>query len=115
MGAHTVRICVLDPGGVDRWGHRNPERYPDDRRDLKGMRLKLMCRTGALPVMRRFGREQRPPWPLERRRCYACHTAVKTVSHFLGQCRAYAGHRCRLLNTVPRARRRRVYRKGARG
>ena len=54
--------------------------------------------------MRRLGREQRPPWPLERRRCYACHTgAVESVSHFLGECRAYAGHRRRLLNTVRRA------------
>ena len=85
-------------------GPPHPQQYLDDRNDLKGTRLKLLCRTGALPVMRRLGREQRPPWPLERRRCYACHTgAVESVPHFLCECRAYAGHRRRLVNTVRRA------------
>ena len=89
----TPSEYAFSTGEVDRWGHRTPGRYLDDRRDLKGTRLKLLCRTGALPVMRRLGREQRPPWPLERSRCYACHTgAVESVSHFLGECRTFAGH-----------------------
>jgi hypothetical protein len=44
-------------------GQHVPERYLDDRDDLKGTRLKILSRLGALPVMRRVGKEQKPPWP----------------------------------------------------
>jgi hypothetical protein len=48
-------------GEEDRIGQHVPERYLDDRNDFKGARLKALCRLGALPVMRRVGREQKPP------------------------------------------------------
>jgi hypothetical protein len=43
------------------------ERYLDDRSDLKGTRLKALCRLGCLPLMDRVGREARPRWPKEMR------------------------------------------------
>ena len=45
--------------GEENWMSQHvPERYLDDRDELKGTRLTILCRVGALPVMRRVGREQ---------------------------------------------------------
>ena len=60
------RKYSFSSGETDRLGQHVPERYLDDRDRLKGTRLKMLCRTGALPVMRRIGRELSPPWPPER-------------------------------------------------
>ena len=81
-----------------------PERYLDDRTDLKGTRLKLLCRLGCLPLMNRVGREQEPPWPKESRVCLMCSLGeVEDVDHFIMRCPAYDRHRQRLLLTVDTA------------
>lgn len=88
-------------GEVDRLGQYVPERYLDDRSDLKGTRLKLLCRTGCLPVMNRVGRELKPPWPKECRVCYVCNTGVvEDVEHFIMDCPKYAFKRHDLLSRV---------------
>ncbi len=84
-------------------GQHVPERYLDDRDDLKGTRLKLLCRMGCLPVMDRVGREVRPKWPRERRTCLACNRSqTENVQHFLLECPVYATHRNRMVNDVKR-------------
>jgi hypothetical protein len=42
-------------GEENRIGQHVPERYLDDRDDLKGTRLKCLSRLGALPVMGHIG------------------------------------------------------------
>ena len=89
-----------------------PERYLDDRRigNLKGTRLKMLCRTGSLPLipplMECVGREVKPKWPREMRTCLACNSysgAVDDVHHFIMECPAHAKRRTVLLNQVTRA------------
>ena len=81
-------------GEDDKIGQHVPERYLDDREDLKGTRLKLLCRTGCLPVMRRVGREARPPWPKATRTCVKCNNGhVEDVEHFILRCSSYEKHR----------------------
>jgi hypothetical protein len=53
-GRNSEEYCVMS-GELDRLGQYVPERYLDDRDSLKGTRLKLLCRTGSLPVMARVG------------------------------------------------------------
>ena len=85
-------------------GHLVPERYLDDRKDLKGTRLKLLCRVGCLPVMHRVGREVSPKWPKETRTCLACNGGrIEDVKHFILDCPLYDSHRTRMLNEVDRA------------
>jgi hypothetical protein len=81
-------------GEEGRIGQHVPERYLDDREDLKGTRLKLLCRVGCLPVMRRVGREVRPPWPKATRTCVTCNNdQVEDVEHFIMRCPSYEGPR----------------------
>ena len=61
-------------GEVGRLGQHVPERYLDDRSNLKGTRLKMLCRMGCLPLTDRVGREAKPPWPRDLRTCGACST-----------------------------------------
>ena len=85
---------AFSSGEEDKLGQHVPERYLDDREDLKGTRLKLLCRTGALPVMRRVGREARPSWPKAMRTCLTCNNGqVEDVEHFIMQCSSYENHR----------------------
>ena len=91
-------------GEEGRMGHLVPERYLDDRKDLKGTRLKLLCRVGCLPVMHRVGREVSPKWPKETRTCLACNGGrIEDVKHFILDCPLYDSHRTRMLNEVDRA------------
>jgi hypothetical protein len=88
-------------GETDRLGQHVPERYLDDRDDLKGTRLKMLSRMGCLPLMNRVGREQRPAWPKERRVCLACNICeLEDVAHFVLRCPAYAHHRQRMLADI---------------
>jgi hypothetical protein len=88
-------------GEENKIGQLVPERYLDDRKDLKGTRLKLLCRSGCLPVMRRVGRERRPPWPKATRTCMMCNTGqVEDVEHFIMQCSGYNIHRAKMLADV---------------
>jgi hypothetical protein len=91
-------------GEVGKLGQLVPERYLDDRRNLKGTRLKMLCRTGCLPLMERVGREVEPKWPREMRTCLACNSgAVEDVRHFVMECPAYAERRRGLLTQVAQA------------
>ena len=88
-------------GETDRLGQHVPERYLDDRDDLKGTRLKMLSRMGCLPLMDRVGREQRPAWPKDCRVCLACTMGeLEDVGHFVLRCPAYAQHRQRLLADI---------------
>jgi hypothetical protein len=88
-------------GETGRIGQHVPERYLDDRDNLKGTRLKMLCRIGALPVMRRIGREVTPHWPVAARVCFACGTGVvEDVHHFLMDCAKYDDKRIILLDRV---------------
>ena len=90
-------------GETYRLGQHVPERYLDDRGDLKGTRLKMLCRMGCLPVMDRVGREVYPKWPKEYRTCLACNTGqIENVLHFLLECPAYANHRYAMVSDVGR-------------
>ena len=84
-----------------RLGFHTPERYLDDRTDLKGTRLKMLCRLNCLPVLERAGREAKPPWPRAQRICCMCDEGmVEDVHHFMMVCPAYAPKRARLLDRV---------------
>jgi hypothetical protein len=100
----TPAVYAFSTGEVGRRGRLTPERYLDDRRCLKGTRLKLLCRLGCLPVMDRVGREARPPWPKDFRGCMMCQKdKVESVAHFVSECPAYAHQRGRLHGQVIRA------------
>jgi hypothetical protein len=91
-------------GEEGKLGQQVPESYLDDRRNLKGTRLKMLCRTGCLPLMVRVGKEVKPKWPREMRTCLACNNgAVEDVRHFIMDCPAYAERRRGLLHQVSRA------------
>ena len=99
-GVNTEEYSAFT-GEVDRLCQHVPERYLDDRVNLKGTRLKMLCRTGALPVMRRIGRELDPAWPPESRVCFACNKGVvEDIHHFLMDCPAYHSKRTILLERV---------------
>ena len=69
-----------------------------DRGDLKGTRLKMLCRMGCLPVVDRVGREVK-----EARTCLVCNRSqLEDVKHLLLECPAYAGHRARMVDGVRR-------------
>lgn len=88
-------------GEEGKLGMLVPERYLDDRNDLKGTRLKLLCRTRCLPVMDRVGREQKPPWEKHTRTCPCCELGeVEDVSHLILRCPTYNRHRQRLLTIM---------------
>ena len=90
-------------GEVNRLGQYVPEAYLDDRNDLKGARLKMLCRTNCLPLMDRIGREVRPQWPKEHRICPMCNAqAVEDVKHFLLDCPAYEDRRRALFGSIDR-------------
>jgi hypothetical protein len=95
------KVYSFSTGEEGRLGQHVPERYLDDRADLKGTRLKLLCRLGCLPTMHRVGREVKPSWPKATRTCLVCNTArIEDVAHFVLDCPAYACHRTRLLTDV---------------
>jgi hypothetical protein len=88
-------------GEVDRLGQYVPEAYLDDRKDLKGTRLKMLCRLNCIPVLNRVGREVRPRWPKESRVCMmCCMPEVEDVHHFVMGCPAYAHRRSKLLARI---------------
>ena len=92
---------AFSSGEAGRLGQNVPERYLDDRRCLKGTRLKLLCRLDCLPVMKRVGREVVPAWPKECRVCFSCESGeVEDVHHFLMVCKTYAQQRDKLVQRV---------------
>ena len=90
-------------GEVGKLGQHVPERYLDDRFDLKGTRLKMLCRLGSLPVAERVGKERRPPWPAEYRTCSACNMGkIEDTNHLVMECPLYESKRVALLRQVVR-------------
>jgi hypothetical protein len=90
-------------GESGKLGQHVPERYLDDRLNLKGTRLKMLCRLGCLPLMNRVGREAKPPWPREYRTCTVCCTGkIEDVHHFVMECPRYAAKRAALLKQAVR-------------
>jgi hypothetical protein len=90
-------------GEVNKLGQHVPERYLDDRSNLKGTRLKMLCRLGCLPLMDRVGRETKPPWPRDLRTCAACHMGkIEDIHHFVMECPKYEVKRHALLQQVVR-------------
>jgi hypothetical protein len=94
---------AFSSGEIDRLGYLVPERYLDDRSDLRGTRFKFLCRSNSLPVMRRVGREVTPIWPVEQRVCLMCNSGeVEDVEHFIMDCPSYEVHRARMVRWVER-------------
>jgi hypothetical protein len=90
-------------GEVNKLGQHTPERYLDDRGNLKGTRLKMLCRLGCLPLMERVGRETNPPWPREYRTCAACNSGtIEDIHHFVMECPKYKAMRTALLRQAVR-------------
>ena len=86
---------------MDRLGQYVPEQYLDDRANLGGVHVKMMCRLNCLPVMDRVGRERDMKWPKASRTCLACdHSAVETVQHFVMDCPRYSKQRALLFRDV---------------
>ena len=95
---HNPKEYSFSSGEVDRLGQHVPERYLDDRDDLKGTRLKALCRMGCLPLMDRVGREAKRRWPKETCVCMGCDMGVvESTQHFIMECPAYSTPRVRLL------------------
>ncbi len=84
---------------IGRRGALVPEPYLDDRKEPVGRRLKLMCRAGCLPVMKRVVREAGlPPW---QGTCKMCSSGeVEDIEHMVMRCDAHARHRNKLLERV---------------
>ena len=97
------REYSFSSGEVERLGQHVPERYLDDRLNLKGTRIKMLCRLGCLPLMERVGRELRPPWPREYRTCAVCDTGrVEDIQHFMMECPGYEARRTVLTRQIIR-------------
>ena len=87
-------------GEVGRLGFRVPEPYLDDRvSPAASVRLKLLARGGALPLMDRVGRER--GWPRRSRICLMCGTGeVEDTRHVFLDCPAYAAERTEMEDRV---------------
>ena len=80
-------------------GQHVPEAYLDDRRDLRGTRVKMLCRIGNLPVMAKVARDQ--GWQSAHGTCYVCNMpVVETIHHFMMECPAYDSLRRKLIADV---------------
>ena len=87
-------------GEVDRRGSLVCEQYLDDNADTVGRKLKLMCRAGCLPTLKRVGREER--WDEQRTQCMMCSRegAIENMEHVIISCNAYTQHRQALFRGI---------------
>jgi hypothetical protein len=90
-------------GERDRLGFRVPEPYLDDRNSSRdSIRLKLLARTGALPLMDRIGRER--GWPRALRVCPMCNTGeIEDTRHVVLSCPSYEPERTELSGRIEHA------------
>jgi hypothetical protein len=87
-------------GEVGRRGALVAEPYLDDREEPIGTRLKLMCRAGCLPVLKRVAREARLPAALGI--CKLCTSGnIETIEHLVMECTAHSKPRSKMLSMVP--------------
>jgi hypothetical protein len=86
-------------GEIGRRGALVSEPYLDDRTEAVGRRLKLMCRTGCLPVLKRVVREE--GLPAESGTCKMCGSGeVESISHLIVSCNGYSELRSNALATI---------------
>ena len=75
-------------GEIGRRGAYVPEPYLDDRNEPVGRRLKLMCRAGCLPVLKRVAREAKLQSVFGT--CKMCNSGnIEDIEHFVMDCDAY--------------------------
>ena len=87
-------------GEVGRRGALVPEPYLDDRDEPVGRRLKLMCRAGCLPTLKRVVREA--DLPAAHGACKMCASGcIEDIAHFVLDCPAYSTHRAKMLESAP--------------
>ena len=87
-------------GEIGRRGALVPEPYLNDRDEPVGRRLKLMCRAGCLPILKRVVREA--GLPDCHGVCKMCSSGeVEDIDHLIMSCEAHAKHRTKMLKQVP--------------
>ena len=75
------------------------ERYLDDRKEPLGRRLKLMCRAGCLPLLKRIAREEKLPESAGT--CKMCNIgSIEDLEHFFLSCEAYSKPRTKLRDLI---------------
>jgi hypothetical protein len=86
-------------GEIGRRGALVPEPYLDDRDEPVGRRLKLMCRMGCLPTLKRVVREaELPP---AHGTCQMCNSgSIEDIEHLIMNCDAYSRHRNKMFQSV---------------
>ena len=89
-------------GEVGRRGSLVCEQFLDDNADVIGRKLKLMCRTGCLPTLKRVGRKEHWDDCLTQCRMCACGE-IESTEHVVTECAAYARYRLALFREVDAA------------
>jgi hypothetical protein len=86
-------------GEIGRRGALVPEPYLDDRDEPVGRRLKLMCRMGCLPTLKRVVREaELPP---AHGTCQMCTSgSIEDIEHLIMNCDAHSRHRNKMFQSV---------------
>ena len=86
-------------GEIGRRGALVPEPYLDDRDEPIGRRLKLMCRAGCLPILKRVAREAK--LPAAHGTCKMCNSgSIEDMEHLVMDCDAYSQQRSKMLESV---------------
>jgi hypothetical protein len=86
-------------GEIGRRGALVPEPYLDDRNEPIGRRLKLMCRAGCLPILKRVAREAK--LPAAHGTCKMCSSgSIEDIEHLVMNCDAYSRQRSKMLESV---------------
>lgn len=81
---------------IGRRGALVPEQYLDDWKEPVGRRLKLFCRAGCLPILKRVAREADLPNLFAR--CKMCDSGnIEDIEHFIMDCEAYSVSRSKML------------------
>ena len=87
-------------GEIGRRGALVLEPYLDDRDEPVGRRLKLMCRAGCLPTLKRVAREAE--LPASYGTCKMCLSGrIEDITHFMLECSAYVTTRAKMLENSP--------------
>jgi hypothetical protein len=89
-------------GEVGRLGALVPESYLDDVDDRFGLKLKILCRVGCLPVLATVTSEL--GLSMEHARCMLCETdETEDVNHLLLRCPAHQAQRAKMMSTATAA------------
>ena len=75
-------------GEVDKLGALVHERYLDDHDEPTGTKIKLQCRAGNVPVLRKVGQEMK--WAPTLWKCMLCNSGeIETQEHLALSCPEY--------------------------